>query len=209
MSDREEGLSETLVVTMDVVPCVTDCQRVRCCIGFVARDCFCDELDGKRWLTGARGKTLVREAELDRAENSGSGGGFREEASKGSARIEVWQDFLHASEALLFLPFRVSTLGLAGQDSGYRLVTGNADLGSLHGASHFKHDSLLRCVLRTTFLTRGMSSFWKATKLGLLENEDLRWFLYENRDTEFLSEKAMSRAVAFRSGPLAHSRSAL
>ncbi|MQL93350.1 hypothetical protein Taro_025993 [Colocasia esculenta] len=51
-----------------------------------------------RWLTGARGKTLVREAELDRAENSGSGGGFREEASKGSARIEVWQDFLHASE---------------------------------------------------------------------------------------------------------------
>ncbi|MQM20010.1 hypothetical protein Taro_053024 [Colocasia esculenta] len=51
------------------------------------------------WLTGARGKTLVREAELDRAENSGSGGGFREEASKGSPRIEVWQDFLHASEA--------------------------------------------------------------------------------------------------------------
>ncbi|MQL89095.1 hypothetical protein Taro_021666 [Colocasia esculenta] len=52
----------------------------------------------QRWLTGARGKTLVREAELDRAENSGSGGGFRKEASKGSARIEVWQDFLHASE---------------------------------------------------------------------------------------------------------------
>ncbi|MQM00536.1 hypothetical protein Taro_033271, partial [Colocasia esculenta] len=51
-----------------------------------------------RWLTGARGKTLVREAELDRAENSGSGGGFHEEASKGSTRIEVWQDFLHASE---------------------------------------------------------------------------------------------------------------
>ncbi|MQL68809.1 hypothetical protein Taro_001103 [Colocasia esculenta] len=52
------------------------------------------------WLTGARGKTLVREAELDQAENSGSGGGFREEASKGSARIEVWQDFLHASEVV-------------------------------------------------------------------------------------------------------------
>ncbi|MQL81908.1 hypothetical protein Taro_014372 [Colocasia esculenta] len=50
------------------------------------------------WLTGARGKTLVREAKLDRAENSGSGGGSREEASGGSARIEVWQDFLHASE---------------------------------------------------------------------------------------------------------------
>ncbi|MQM08423.1 hypothetical protein Taro_041280 [Colocasia esculenta] len=47
---------------------------------------------------GARGKTLVREADLDRAENSGSGGGSREEASGGSARIEVWQDFLHASE---------------------------------------------------------------------------------------------------------------
>ncbi|MQL87764.1 hypothetical protein Taro_020312, partial [Colocasia esculenta] len=47
---------------------------------------------------GARGKTLVCEAELDRAENRGSGGGFCEEASKGSARIEVWQDFLHASE---------------------------------------------------------------------------------------------------------------
>ncbi|MQL95580.1 hypothetical protein Taro_028249, partial [Colocasia esculenta] len=45
-------------------------------------------------------RTLVREAELDRAENSGSGGGFREEASKGSARIEVWQDFLHASEVV-------------------------------------------------------------------------------------------------------------
>ncbi|MQL83120.1 hypothetical protein Taro_015607 [Colocasia esculenta] len=52
------------------------------------------------WLTGARGKTLVREAGLDRAENSGSGGGFREEASKGSTRIEVWQDFLHASEVV-------------------------------------------------------------------------------------------------------------
>ncbi|MQM08856.1 hypothetical protein Taro_041714 [Colocasia esculenta] len=51
-----------------------------------------------RWLTEARGKTLVREAELDQAENSGSGGGFREEASKGSMRIEVWQDFLYASE---------------------------------------------------------------------------------------------------------------
>ncbi|MQL68574.1 hypothetical protein Taro_000824, partial [Colocasia esculenta] len=51
-----------------------------------------------RWLTGARGKTLVREAELDRAENSGSGGDSREKASKGSARIEVWQDFFHASE---------------------------------------------------------------------------------------------------------------
>ncbi|MQM08322.1 hypothetical protein Taro_041181, partial [Colocasia esculenta] len=50
------------------------------------------------WLTGARGKTLVREAELDRAENSGSGGGSREEASGGSSRIEVWRDFLHASE---------------------------------------------------------------------------------------------------------------
>ncbi|MQL76729.1 hypothetical protein Taro_009116 [Colocasia esculenta] len=47
---------------------------------------------------GACGKTLVREAELDRVENSGSGGDFREEASKGSARIEVWQDFFHASE---------------------------------------------------------------------------------------------------------------
>ncbi|MQL91433.1 hypothetical protein Taro_024040 [Colocasia esculenta] len=35
------------------------------------------------------------------------------------------------ARALLFLPFRVSTRGLAGQDSGYRLVTGNADLGSL------------------------------------------------------------------------------
>ncbi|MQM02391.1 hypothetical protein Taro_035157, partial [Colocasia esculenta] len=53
-----------------------------------------------RWLTGARGKTLVREAELDRAKNSGSGGGSREEASGGSARIEVWQDFLHASEVV-------------------------------------------------------------------------------------------------------------
>ncbi|MQL73278.1 hypothetical protein Taro_005635 [Colocasia esculenta] len=53
-----------------------------------------------RWLTGARGKTLVREAELDRAENSGSGGDFREEASKGSTRIEVWQDFFHASEVV-------------------------------------------------------------------------------------------------------------
>ncbi|MQL97942.1 hypothetical protein Taro_030644, partial [Colocasia esculenta] len=88
-----------------------------------------------RWLTGARGKTLVREAELDRAENNGSGGGFREEASKGLAQIEVWQDFLHTSEALLFLPFRVSTRGLAGQDSGNRLVTGNADLGSLQQLS--------------------------------------------------------------------------
>ncbi|MQL98161.1 hypothetical protein Taro_030860 [Colocasia esculenta] len=58
----------------------------------------------QRWLTGARGKTLVREAELDRAENSGSGGDSREKASRGSARIEVWQDFLHTSEALLFLP---------------------------------------------------------------------------------------------------------
>ncbi|MQL78302.1 hypothetical protein Taro_010726 [Colocasia esculenta] len=101
-----------------------------------------------RWLAGAREKTLVREAGLDRAENSGSGGDFREEASKGSAQIEVWQDFFHASEvvrgrlsrfeelclsvALLFLPFRVSARGLAGQDSGYQLVTGNADLGSLH-----------------------------------------------------------------------------
>ncbi|MQM00105.1 hypothetical protein Taro_032836, partial [Colocasia esculenta] len=53
-----------------------------------------------RWLTGARGKTLVREAELDRAENSRSGGGSREEASRNLARIEVWQDFLHASELL-------------------------------------------------------------------------------------------------------------
>ncbi|MQM17371.1 hypothetical protein Taro_050342, partial [Colocasia esculenta] len=52
----------------------------------------------KEWLTGARGKTLVREAELDRAENSRSGGSSHEEASGGSARIEVWQDFLHASE---------------------------------------------------------------------------------------------------------------
>ncbi|MQL81975.1 hypothetical protein Taro_014440 [Colocasia esculenta] len=51
-----------------------------------------------RWLAGAREKTLVREAGLDRAENSGSGGDFREEASKGSAQIEVWQDFFHASE---------------------------------------------------------------------------------------------------------------
>ncbi|MQL83240.1 hypothetical protein Taro_015737 [Colocasia esculenta] len=51
-----------------------------------------------RWLTGACGKTLVCEAELDRAENSGLGGGSREEASGGSVRIEVWQDFLHASE---------------------------------------------------------------------------------------------------------------
>ncbi|MQL71647.1 hypothetical protein Taro_003961, partial [Colocasia esculenta] len=63
-----------------------------------AGDCSCDELDGKRWLTGARGKTFAREAELDRAENSGSGGDSREKASRGSARIEVWQDFLHASE---------------------------------------------------------------------------------------------------------------
>ncbi|MQL72958.1 hypothetical protein Taro_005284, partial [Colocasia esculenta] len=53
-----------------------------------------------RWLTGARGKTLVHEAELDRAENSGSGGDSREKASRGSARIEVWQDFLHASEVV-------------------------------------------------------------------------------------------------------------
>ncbi|MQM22955.1 hypothetical protein Taro_056015, partial [Colocasia esculenta] len=51
-----------------------------------------------RWLTGARGKTLVREAELDRAENNESGGDSREKASRGSARIEVWQNFLHASE---------------------------------------------------------------------------------------------------------------
>ncbi|MQL68212.1 hypothetical protein Taro_000478, partial [Colocasia esculenta] len=51
-----------------------------------------------RWLAGACGKTLVREAELDRAENSRSGGDSREKASKGSARIEVWQDFFHASE---------------------------------------------------------------------------------------------------------------
>ncbi|MQL68651.1 hypothetical protein Taro_000922 [Colocasia esculenta] len=50
------------------------------------------------WLTGARGKTLVRKAELDRAENSGSGGDSREKAYRGSTRIEVWQDFLHASE---------------------------------------------------------------------------------------------------------------
>ncbi|MQL90976.1 hypothetical protein Taro_023582, partial [Colocasia esculenta] len=50
------------------------------------------------WLAGAREKTLVREAGLDQAENSGSGGDFREEASKGSAQIEVWQDFFHASE---------------------------------------------------------------------------------------------------------------
>ncbi|MQL92697.1 hypothetical protein Taro_025335, partial [Colocasia esculenta] len=85
-----------------------------------------------RWLAGARGKTLVREAKLDRAENIGSGGDSRKKASKGSTRIEVWQDFFHASETLLFLPLRVSARGLAGQDSGYRLVTGNADLGSLH-----------------------------------------------------------------------------
>ncbi|MQM02366.1 hypothetical protein Taro_035132, partial [Colocasia esculenta] len=39
------------------------------------------------WLTGARGKTFVREAELDRAENSGSGGDSREKASRGSAFI--------------------------------------------------------------------------------------------------------------------------
>ncbi|MQM19984.1 hypothetical protein Taro_053000, partial [Colocasia esculenta] len=51
-----------------------------------------------RWLTGARGKTLVCEVELDRAENSGSGGDSREKACRGSARIEVWQDFLHTSE---------------------------------------------------------------------------------------------------------------
>ncbi|MQL91428.1 hypothetical protein Taro_024039 [Colocasia esculenta] len=50
------------------------------------------------WLTGARGKTLVCEAELDRAENSGSGGDSREKASRDLARIEVWQNFLHASE---------------------------------------------------------------------------------------------------------------
>ncbi|MQL83264.1 hypothetical protein Taro_015761 [Colocasia esculenta] len=55
----------------------------------------------KLWLTGARGKTLVRETGLDRAKISGSGGSFREEASKGSARIEVWQDFLHASEGTI------------------------------------------------------------------------------------------------------------
>ncbi|MQL71548.1 hypothetical protein Taro_003854 [Colocasia esculenta] len=53
-----------------------------------------------RWLTGARGKTLVREAELDRVENSGSGGDSREKASRGSTRIEVWQDFFHASEVV-------------------------------------------------------------------------------------------------------------
>ncbi|MQM23919.1 hypothetical protein Taro_056989 [Colocasia esculenta] len=52
------------------------------------------------WLTGAHGKTLVREAELDRAENSGSGGDSLEEASRGSTRIEVWQDFLHTSEVV-------------------------------------------------------------------------------------------------------------
>ncbi|MQM23504.1 hypothetical protein Taro_056571, partial [Colocasia esculenta] len=68
--------------------------------GVTFRDCSCDELDGKRWLAGARGKTLVCEAGLDRAENSGSSGDFREEASKGSAQIEVWQDFFHASEVV-------------------------------------------------------------------------------------------------------------
>ncbi|MQL81907.1 hypothetical protein Taro_014373 [Colocasia esculenta] len=66
----------------------------------VGSDAQVGVLTGERdaWLTGARGKTLVREAELDRAENSRSGGDSREEASGGSARIEVWQDFLHASE---------------------------------------------------------------------------------------------------------------
>ncbi|MQM06067.1 hypothetical protein Taro_038886 [Colocasia esculenta] len=52
----------------------------------------------QRWLAGARGKTLVHEVGLDRAENNRSGGDSREKASKGSARIEVWQDFFHASE---------------------------------------------------------------------------------------------------------------
>ncbi|MQL80977.1 hypothetical protein Taro_013430, partial [Colocasia esculenta] len=68
--------------------------------GVVYFPCYCvsDDAVMLRWLTGARGKTLVREAELDRAENSGSGSNFRKEASKGSARIEVWQDFLHALE---------------------------------------------------------------------------------------------------------------
>ncbi|MQL92693.1 hypothetical protein Taro_025322 [Colocasia esculenta] len=54
----------------------------------------------EQWLTGARGKTLVREAELDRAENSGSGGGFHEEASKGSARIKVVRGRLSRFEEL-------------------------------------------------------------------------------------------------------------
>ncbi|MQM20414.1 hypothetical protein Taro_053433, partial [Colocasia esculenta] len=67
-----------------------------------------------RWLTGSRGKTLVREAELDRAENIGSGGGFREEASKGSTRIEVWQDFLHASEHCLVALLLVGVTCLTG-----------------------------------------------------------------------------------------------
>ncbi|MQL98738.1 hypothetical protein Taro_031447 [Colocasia esculenta] len=51
-----------------------------------------------RWLAEARGKTLVRKTGSDWAENSGSGCDFCEEASKGSAQIEVWQDFFHASE---------------------------------------------------------------------------------------------------------------
>ncbi|MQM07574.1 hypothetical protein Taro_040417, partial [Colocasia esculenta] len=42
------------------------------------------------WLTGACGKTLVHEAELDRAENSGSGGDFREEASKAAIDVAVY-----------------------------------------------------------------------------------------------------------------------
>ncbi|MQM07870.1 hypothetical protein Taro_040717 [Colocasia esculenta] len=68
------------------------------------------------WLTGTRGKTLVREAELDRAENSRSGGGFREEASGDLARIEVWQDFLHASEVVRgrLLRFEELCLSLVG-----------------------------------------------------------------------------------------------
>ncbi|MQM10009.1 hypothetical protein Taro_042901 [Colocasia esculenta] len=53
-----------------------------------------------RWLTGARGKTLVRETGLDRAENSGSGGDFRKKASRGSAQIEVVRGRLSSFEEL-------------------------------------------------------------------------------------------------------------
>ncbi|MQL74959.1 hypothetical protein Taro_007322 [Colocasia esculenta] len=56
-------------------------------LGHMAQDC--PQLRHDQWLTGARGKTLVREAELDRAENSRSGGDSREKASRGSARIEL------------------------------------------------------------------------------------------------------------------------
>ncbi|MQL90994.1 hypothetical protein Taro_023596, partial [Colocasia esculenta] len=126
------------------------------------------------WLTGAHGKTLVRQAELYRAENSGSGGDSREKASRGSVQIEVWQDFLHASEALSVFrllyarcvtacPFLLCFLGV-GATPSRRLACGCPPLVSQDAECDF-----VLCVLLVVVLSRSPWSPFSTSRSGVGE----------------------------------------